>query len=57
MFIVGMIFVFYCFLKLFFYGLYEFKEASNKTGGIAICILSILATIFTETVILIFYII
>lgn len=37
-----------CFFKTFYYGLYEFKEKQNKSGGIAVCILAILRTYITK---------
>ena len=33
-----------CFLKTFYYGIYEFKEKQNKPGGIAVCLFAILRT-------------
>lgn len=57
MYFVGIVFVIYCFLKLFFYGVYEVKTLNNTVGGICICILSILSSIFTSGIIIYFYII
>ena len=36
-----------CFLKTFYYGLYEFRQKENKLGGISVCLLAILRTYFT----------
>lgn len=36
-----------CFLKTFYYGIYEIKEKQNKPGGIAVCCLAIFRTYFT----------
>ena len=33
-----------CFLKTFYYGIYEFKTNKNKPRGIAVCLYSILRT-------------
>lgn len=57
MYFVGIFFVIYCFLKIFFYGLYEVKTLNNKIGGISICILSVLSSIFTSGIIIYYYII
>lgn len=57
MFIVGLIFLLYCFLKFFFYGIYELKELQNKTGGYIICILATISFIFSSFIIIYFYII
>lgn len=54
---VGIIFVIYCFLKMFFYGLYEVNTLNNKIGGVSICILSVLSSIFTIGIIIFYYII
>lgn len=56
MYILALLFVFYCFIKFFFYGIYEIEQ-KNKLGGIAICILAIFSLIFPSSVILYFYII
>lgn len=37
MFIVGLFFIVFCFLKFLFYGIYEIKTLNNKIGGITIC--------------------
>ncbi len=37
-----------CCFKTFYYGMYEFKEKQNKSGGIAICLLAILRTHFSK---------
>ena len=37
-----------CFFKTFYYGMYEFKEKQNKSGGIAVCLLAILRTRFSK---------
>ncbi len=57
MYFVGIIFVIYCFLKMFFYGLYEVNTLNNKIGGVSICILSVLSSIFTIGIIIFYYII
>lgn len=57
MYFVGIIFVIYCLLKMFFYGLYELKTLNNKVGGISICILSVLSSIFTCGIIIYYYMI
>lgn len=57
MYFVGIIFVIYCFLKMFFYGLYEANTLNNKIGGISICILSFLSSIFTIGIIIFCYIV
>lgn len=57
MYIIGLIFLFYCFLKLFFYGIFEIKEMNNKIGGISICLLASSGFIFPAIIILHFFII
>lgn len=56
MYIIGLLFLLYCFLKFFFYGIFEINEMNNKVGGVTICILSILSFIFSSTIILYFFI-
>lgn len=56
MYILSLIFCFYCFIKFFFYGIYEFEQ-KNKLGGIAICFLAVISLIFPSSVILYYYII
>lgn len=56
MYILGLVFVIYCFLKFFFYGIYEIKQLQNKAGGITICALAIISTIFTSGIIIYYYI-
>ncbi len=56
MYILGLVFVIYCFLKFFFYGIYEIKQLQNKTGGITICALAIISTILTSGIIIYYYI-
>lgn len=55
--ILGLFFVLYCFIKFFFYGIYEFSEKRNKISGIFICALATISLLFSSTVILYFYII
>lgn len=57
MYIIGLIFLFYCFLKLFFYGIFEIKQMNNKIGGFTICFLASISFIFPATVLLHFFII
>lgn len=57
MFLIGLVFLLYCFLKFFFYGIYELKELNNKTGGYTICILATISFIFSSYIIINFYII
>ena len=33
-----------CFLKSFYYGIYEINQKQNKPGGIAVCFFAILRT-------------
>lgn len=56
MYILGILFLIYCFLKLFFYGIYEIKNQNNKIGGSTICILSIASFFFSNWVIIHYYI-
>ena len=37
-------------LKVVGYGIYEFKEKENKTGGIAVIVFSLIVVIFTNIV-------
>ena len=57
MYILGLIFLFYCFLKLFFYGIFEIKEMNNKAGGISICFLASIGFIFPAVIIIHFFVI
>ena len=57
MFLIGLIFLLYCFLKFFFYGIYELKELNNKNGGYTICMLATISFIFSSYIIIKFYII
>ncbi len=41
---LALILLVWCFLKTFYYGIYEVKQKQNKPGGIAICLLAILRT-------------
>ena len=45
-----------CFLKTFYYGIYEIKQENNKPGGIATCLFSLLGLIFPVIVIIVIYI-
>ena len=56
MFIVGLFFIFFFFLKFLFYGIYEIKTLNNKVGGITICTLAVISSIFTSSIIIYFYI-
>lgn len=40
--------ILYCFLKTFYYGIYEIKQKQNKPGGIAVCLFAILRTYLSE---------
>ena len=51
--ILSLSFIIFCFLKLFFYGIYEIEQ-KNKLGGIAICAFALIVLIFPSSVILIF---
>lgn len=42
--LISFILLILCFLKTFYYGVYEVKQKQNKPGGIAICFLAILRT-------------
>ena len=57
MYILGLIFNLYCFIKFFFYGIYEIEELKNIYGGIIICIISIISLLFSSAIILYFYVI
>lgn len=48
MYILYFIFIFYCFIKFFFYGIYEIEQ-KNKVGGFTICFLAILSLAFSLT--------
>lgn len=41
---LAFILLLFCFLKFFYYGIYEFKQKQNKPGGIASCFLALLRT-------------
>lgn len=56
MYILGLLFILYCFIKLFFYGIYEIEEKKNTAGGMTICILAVFSLIFPSIVILRFFI-
>lgn len=45
---LALILIILCFLKTFYYGIYEINIENNKTGGIAICIFSILRLNFSN---------
>lgn len=42
--VLAIILIFICFLKSFYYGIYEIKQKQNKPGGIAVCLFAILRT-------------
>lgn len=52
MLILSILFILFCTLKSIFYGIYEYKENKNKSGGIAIISIAILG-FFISTYILI----
>lgn len=39
---LALILLLLCFLKTFYYGIYEIKQKQNKPGGIAVCLIAIL---------------
>ena len=41
---LAILLVLLCFLKTFYYGIYELKQKQNKSGGMAVCALAILRT-------------
>lgn len=41
---IALILLVLCFLKTFYYGIYEIKEKQNKPGGIVVCLTAILRT-------------
>lgn len=41
---LAILLVILCFLKSFYYGIYEIKQKQNKPGGIAVCFFAILRT-------------
>lgn len=43
--IISIIFMLFCTIKSIFYGIYEFKENKNKSGGIAVISTAILGFI------------
>lgn len=45
--VLAIIFLIYCFLKTFYYGIFELKTKKNKPGGIVVCIYSILRASFS----------
>ena len=53
---IAIIFLIFCFLKCFYYGLYEMREKTNKPGGFACILLSILGLIFPSIILLKLYI-
>lgn len=57
MYIISLIFILFCFIKFFFYGIYEITELKNRVAGIFICTLAIIALIFPYSIILYYYII
>lgn len=42
--VLAIILIFVCFLKSFYYGIYEIKQKQNKPGGIAVFLFAILRT-------------
>lgn len=42
--VLAIILIFLCFLKSFYYGIYEIKQKQNKPGGIAVCLFAIFRT-------------
>lgn len=44
---LAIIFMLFCTLKSIFFGIYEFKENKNKSGGIAIISIAILGFILS----------
>ena len=47
MLILSIIFIIFCTLKSVFYGIYEYNENKNKSGGIAIISIAILGFILS----------
>ncbi len=47
MLIISIIFMLFCTIKSVFYGIYEYKENKNKSGGIAVISLAILGFIIS----------
>ncbi len=46
--VLAIILIFLCFLKSFYYGIYEIKQKQNKPGGIAVCLFAILRTYLSD---------
>lgn len=44
----ALILLLWCFLKTFYYGIYEIKQKKNKSGGITVCLLAFLRTHFSK---------
>ena len=40
--------IFLCFIKTFYYGMYEIQQKQNKPGGIAVLLLAILRTCISD---------
>ena len=51
---IALVFLIFCFLKSFYYGIYEIKN-NNSTSGKIFCILSVLALIFPTVMLILFY--
>lgn len=52
---ISILFLIYCFLKVFYYGIFELKYKKNKSGGIAVIIIAITGLILPISILLLFY--
>ena len=52
---ITLLFIIYCFFKTVYYGIFEYNNKKNKSGGIAIIIIAIIGLIFPTSVLLLFY--
>lgn len=52
---IAIFFILYCFLKTFFYAIYEINTYKNKTGGITIIFISIIGFLIPLCSLLFFY--
>jgi hypothetical protein len=52
---IAIVFLLYAFLKNIYYGIYEFKNEKNKSGGIAIILIAIIGFILPVIFLMIYY--
>lgn len=52
---LAILFIFYCFLKTVFYGIYEINTKKNKHGGITVIFISLVGLLLPIILLILFY--